>query len=112
MKQLAPPQTSRPPLTVTSGRSTTPSAPTRLTTRRASATVAYLSFRAARPRGSFVRFYQGRCAERGHTTRYATGPRSSLKITGLTRGVSYSCQVRAAASVGYGPWSGSQKLAA
>lgn len=89
----------------------TPNAPTRLTTRRASATVAYLSFRAARPRGSYVRFYQGRCAAADHTTRYATGPHSSLRVSSLTRGVSYTCQVRAKASVGYGPWSGSRKLA-
>jgi hypothetical protein len=89
----------------------TPNAPTKLTTSRASATVAYLSFLAARPRGSYVRFYQGRCQAAHHTTRYATGPRSALKISGLTRGVSYTCQVRAAASVGYGPWSGSRKLA-
>jgi hypothetical protein len=89
----------------------TPNAPAKLTTRRASATVAYLSFRAARPRGSYVRFYQGRCAAVHHTTRYATGPRSSLKVSSLTRGVGYTCQVRAKASVGYGPWSGSRKLA-
>ena len=89
----------------------TPFAPTRLTTRRASATVAYLSFRAARARGSYVRSYQGRCMAVHHTTRYATGPHSSLKVSSLTRGVSYSCQVRAKASVGYGPWSSSRKLA-
>jgi hypothetical protein len=89
----------------------TPNAPTKLTTRRASASVAYLSFRAARARGSLIRSYQGRCVAAHHTTRYATGPHSSLKVSALTRGVSYTCQVRAKASVGYGPWSGSRKLA-
>lgn len=89
----------------------TPFAPTRLTTRRASATIAYLSFRAARARGSYVRSYQGRCMAAHQTTRYATGPHSSLKVSSLTRGVSYTCQVRARASVGYGPWSSSHKLA-
>lgn len=85
--------------------SITPNAPTGLTTRRASATVAYLTFRAARPRGSFVRSYQARCLAAHHPTRYGTGSRSPVKVTSLTRGVNYNCQVRAKASVGYGPWS-------
>jgi hypothetical protein len=93
----------------------TPNAPTALTTRRASATVAYLNFRAARPRGSYVRSYQGRCyaviANPHHPTRYSTSTRSPVKITSLTRGVGYYCQVRARASVGYGPWSIRRKLA-
>ena len=89
----------------------TPTAPTRLTTRRASATVAYLAFRAARPRGSYVRSYEGRCRAAHHTTRYGTGARSPVKVTSLARGVSYVCQVRAKASVGYGPWSRGTKLA-
>jgi hypothetical protein len=89
----------------------TPNAPAGLSTRRASATVAYLTFRAARPRGSYVRSYQGRCAAVHHTTRYVTGSRSPLKVTSLSRGVSYVCQVRAKASVGYGPWSPGRKLA-
>jgi hypothetical protein len=89
----------------------TPNAPTGLSTRRASATVAYLTFRAARPRGSYVRSYEGRCMAAHHTTRYGTGSRSPVKITSLTRGVSYVCQVRARASVGYGPWSPGRKLA-
>jgi len=89
----------------------TPNAPAGLTTRRASATVAYLSFRAARPRGSYVRSYQGRCTAAHHTTRYATGPRSSLTVSSLSRAISYTCQVRAKASVGYGPWSPGRKLA-
>ncbi len=83
----------------------TPSVPTGLSARRASATVAYLTFRAARPRGSFVRSYQGRCLAAHHPTRYGTGSRSPVKVTSLIRGVNYSCQVRAKASVGYGPWS-------
>ena len=37
-------------------------------------------------------------------------PSSPVKVT-LTRGVSYFCQVRARASVGYGPWSARVKLA-
>jgi hypothetical protein len=89
----------------------TPNAPTGLSTRRASATVAYLTFRAARPRGSYVRSYEGRCVAAHHTTRYGTGSRSPVKVTSLTRGVSYVCQVRAKASVGYGPWSRGRKLA-
>lgn len=90
----------------------TPSAPTRLRTRRASATVAYLTFRAARPRGSFVRSYQARCRAAHRTTRFGTGRRSPVKVTSLRRGVSYVCQVRARAAVGYGPWSLGRKLAA
>jgi len=89
----------------------TPNAPTSLSTRRASATLAYLTFHAARPRGSYVRSYEGRCRAAHHTTRYGTGRRSPVKITSLTRGVSYVCQVRAKASVGYGPWSRSRTLA-
>jgi hypothetical protein len=89
----------------------TPYAPTGLNTRRASATVAYLIFRAARPRGSYVRSYQGRCEAAHHPTRYGTGSRSPVKVSSLTRGVSYVCQVRARAAVGYGPWSGGRKLA-
>jgi hypothetical protein len=88
-----------------------PRAPTNLSTRRASAKVAYLSFRAARPRGSFVRSYQGRCRAPHRTTRYGTARRSPVKVTSLVRGVKYECQVRAKASVGYGPWSGNRKLA-
>ncbi|HUB42440.1 MAG TPA: fibronectin type III domain-containing protein [Streptosporangiaceae bacterium] len=88
----------------------TPKAPTGLRTRRASATVAYLTFRAARPRGSYVRSYQGRCRAAHHATRYGKGSRSPVKVTSLTRGVSYVCQVRAKASVGYGPWSSGRKL--
>jgi hypothetical protein len=91
--------------------SITPSAPTGLSTRRASATVGYLSFRAARPRGSFVRSYQGRCRAAHRTTRYGTNSRSPVKVTSLIRGVSYFCQVRAKAAVGYGPWSIGRKLA-
>ena len=90
----------------------TPNAPTSLSTRRASVTVAYLTFRAARPRGSFVRSYEGRCFAAHHATRYGTGSRSPVKVTSLARGVSYVCQVRAKASVGYGPWSPGRKLAA
>lgn len=89
----------------------TPNAPTRLSTRRASATVAFLSFRAARPRGSFVRSYQGRCRAPHRTTRFGAARRSPVKVTSLRRRVSYVCQVRAKAVVGYGPWSRGRKLA-
>ena len=88
----------------------TPTAPTGLRTRRASATVAYLAFRAARPRGSFVRLYEGRCRAPHRATRYGTARRSPVKVTSLHRGVSYVCQVRAKAAVGYGPWSRGRKL--
>ncbi len=91
--------------------SITPNAPTGLSTRRASATVGYLSFRAARPRGSRVVSYQGRCVAAHQTTRYGTAARSPVKVTSLAKGVSYVCQVRAKASVGYGPWSAGVKLA-
>ncbi len=89
----------------------TPKAPTGLSTRRASATVAYITFRAARPRGSYVRSYQARCLARHHATRYGTRSRSAVKVTRLARGVSYVCQVRAKAAVGYGRWSTGRKLA-
>jgi hypothetical protein len=85
--------------------SITPNAPTGLSTRRASTTVAYLTFRAARPRGSYVRSYQGRCLAAHHPTRYGTGSGSPVKVTSLIPGVNYNCQVRAKAVVGYGPWS-------
>ena len=90
--------------------SITPTAPTGLSTRRVSATVAYLTFRAARPRGSYVRSYQGRCKAAHHTTRYGKASRSPVKVTSLARGVSYVCRVRAKAAVGYGPWSRGRKL--
>jgi hypothetical protein len=90
----------------------TPNAPTGLTTHRTTVTVGWLMFRAARPRGSFVRSYQGRCVAAHHPTRYSTSIRSPMKVIGLTRGVSYVCQVRARASVGYGPWSRGSKMAA
>jgi len=89
----------------------TPNAPTGLGARRASAGVAYLTFRAARPRGSYVRSYEGRCRAAHHATRYGKSSRSSVKVTSLARGISYVCQVRAKASVGYGPWSRARKLA-
>ncbi len=89
----------------------TPNAPTDLSTRRASPTVGYLTFHAARPRGSYVRSYQGRCTAPHRTTRYGTGSHSPVKVGSLARRVSYVCQVRAKASVGYGPWSRSRKLA-
>lgn len=89
----------------------TPNAPTNLRTRRASATVAYISFRAARPRGSYVRSYEARCSAPHHATRYGTRSRSSVKVTRLARGVGYVCQVRAKAAVGYGRWSISRKVA-
>ena len=38
-------------------------------------------------------------------TRYGTGTRSPVRVNLLTKGVRYTCQVRARASVGYGPWS-------
>jgi hypothetical protein len=91
--------------------SITPDSPAGLRTRRASAKVAYLTFRRARPRGSYVRSYEGRCEAAHHTTRYGTSSRSPVKVTSLTRGVSYVCQVRAKAAVGYGRWSGARKLA-
>jgi hypothetical protein len=90
----------------------TPNSPAGLRTRRVSAKVAFLTFRAARPRGSYVRSYQARCLAPRHTTRYSTGSRSPLKVTSLSRGVSYVCQVRAKSAVGYGPWSRGRKLAA
>jgi hypothetical protein len=90
----------------------TPAAPLDLKTRRASATVADLGFHAARPRGSFVRSYQGRCWAKHRATRFGTARRSPLKVSSLVKGVSYLCQVRAKAVVGYGPWSRSRKLAA
>jgi hypothetical protein len=89
----------------------TPAAPAGLKTRRASATVAYLTFRAARPRGSYVRSYEGRCWAKHRTTRYGAASRSPVKVRSLTRGVSYTCQVRAKAAVGYGHWSPNRKLA-
>lgn len=89
----------------------TPRAPTSLTTRRASAKVGYLAFHAAKPRGSFVRSYEGRCRAAHRTTRYGTARRSPVKLTTLIRGVSYTCQVRAKAVVGYGPWTNGRKLA-
>jgi len=85
--------------------SITPNAPSGLSTRRASATVARLAFRAARPRGSYVRSYQARCLAAHHPTRYGTGSRSPVEVTALTRGVNYACQVRAGSAAGYGPWS-------
>jgi hypothetical protein len=88
----------------------TPSAPTGLRTRRASATVAYLAFRAARPRGSYVRSYEGRCRAADGTTSYGFARRSPVKVTSLRSGVSYVCQVRAKAAVGYGPWSRGRTL--
>jgi hypothetical protein len=88
----------------------TPDAPTGLKTRRAAATVANLTFRAARPRGSYVRSYEGRCWARHRATRYGTATRSPLKVRSLVRGVSYVCQVRAKAAVGYGRWSANRKL--
>jgi hypothetical protein len=91
--------------------SITPTAPTRLSTRRASATVGYLAFRAARPRGSYIRSYEGRCRATHRTTRYGTARRSPVKVSSLHRRVSYWCQVRAKAAVGYGPWSRGRKLA-
>jgi hypothetical protein len=90
----------------------TPRAPTDLKIRRASATAAILTFRSARPRGSFVRSYQGRCRAAHQTTRYGTSSRSPVKVTKLTRGVRYFCQVRAKAAVGYGRWSFGHELAA
>ncbi|HUD39157.1 MAG TPA: hypothetical protein VMR14_19820 [Streptosporangiaceae bacterium] len=89
----------------------TPAAPAGLKTRRASATVAYLTFRAARPRGSYVRSYEGRCWAKHRTTRSGAASRSPVKVRSLTRGVSYTCQVRAKAAVGYGHWSPNRKLA-
>ncbi len=91
--------------------SITPNAPAGLKTRRASATVADITFRAARPRGSFVRSYEVRCLAPHHATRYGTRSRSAVKVTGLSRGVSYVCQARAKAAVGYGRWSSGRKLA-
>jgi hypothetical protein len=90
----------------------TPAAPLYLRTRRASAKEAVLGFHASKPRGSFVRSYQGRCWAKHRTTRFGTARRSPLKVSSLVRGVSYMCQVRGKAVVGYGPWSRSRKLAA
>lgn len=89
----------------------TPTAPAGLTTRRASATVGYVSFRAARPRGSYIRSYQARCVAAKHPARYGTASRSPVKVTALARGVGYTCQVRAKSAAGYGRWSTGAKLA-
>ena len=85
--------------------SITPNAPAGASVRRSSATAASLAFRAARPRGSYVRSYQARCVAAGHPAEYGTGTRSPVKVTALIRGVSYKCQVRAKSAAGYGPWS-------
>jgi hypothetical protein len=89
----------------------TPTAPKALKTHRVSATAGSITFKSARPRGSFIRSYQARCLAAHHTTRFGTSRRSPVKVTSLTRGIRYVCQVRAKAAVGYGHWSKGLKLA-
>jgi hypothetical protein len=66
---------------------------------------AHLSFHKAKPRGSRIKGYQGRCIAKHYATLKKSGPHSPLVVKGLARGVHYTCEVRARARAGYGRWS-------
>jgi hypothetical protein len=66
---------------------------------------ARLTFTRSRARGSRILRYYGRCVARHQRTRSGSSTRSPLLVKGLKAGVTYSCEVRARARVGYGAWS-------
>lgn len=89
----------------------TPSRPRALRAKRVSAHRGTLRFDLARPRGSKITGYRGRCASRSDVEA-VTGLKSPLVVAGLMPGVAYSCSVRARAKAGAGKWSTSDRLAA
>jgi hypothetical protein len=64
-----------------------------------------LKFGPAKPRGSHITGYRGRCVS-GSSVVTAKAASSPIVVTGLLRGRAYACQVRALSKAGPGLWSG------
>jgi fibronectin type III domain protein len=82
-----------------------PTRPTKLHLRRSSSHHIRLSFHHAKPRGSRITGYEGRCVAKGQPTRFVSGKHSPLVDKALHSGVRYRCQVRAKSKAGAGSWS-------
>lgn len=88
----------------------TPTKPTSLRAKRTSGHKATLAFHRAKPRGSKLTGYQGRCSAKHYATVKATGKHTTLHLHGLAPGTAYQCQVRAKSKAGYGHWTAKKKL--
>jgi hypothetical protein len=84
-----------------------PTRPTGLHAKRRTTHAGRLSFTLSTPRGARVTGYKVRCVSRGGqvVTNTKSTPTSPIRISGLRRGVGYSCKVRATSRAGLGPWS-------
>lgn len=85
-----------------------PTRPKNLRASRVTARKARIGFDKARPRGAKVKGYKARCVSPGGEveTGRRDRNRSPVTVSGLRRGVRYTCRVRALSKVGSGPWSG------
>jgi Fibronectin type III domain len=84
----------------------TPTKPANVRTKRVAATVARVTFDAARPRGAKVRGYTAQCQElNGFDRETGSSGETKVKVFGLEAGSAYQCRVRARSSVGPGKWS-------
>jgi Fibronectin type III domain len=82
-----------------------PTRPTSVHASRSSSTHGRVTFHHARPRGSRIVRYEARCFASHLATRTATGKTAPLHVVKLAAHRAYSCEVRAKAKAGYGPWS-------
>ncbi|HQR27296.1 MAG TPA: fibronectin type III domain-containing protein [Nocardioides sp.] len=83
----------------------TPTRPTAVSAVRTAANRGRVRFSAATPRGAKVTGYRVRCVPPRGATVQVSAPRSPVAVPGLTRGVRYTCKVRATSKSGAGPWS-------
>jgi hypothetical protein len=89
----------------------TPTRPTGVSAVRTSATAGKVRFTRSSARGSRIVGYAARCAH-GSSVKTAVGPSSPIVVTGLSRGVPYSCQVKARSKAGVSLWSAAVNMPA
>ncbi|HEX9774543.1 MAG TPA: fibronectin type III domain-containing protein [Actinomycetota bacterium] len=91
----------------------TPTRPTNVSTKRATAHRGKVKFDPAKARGSKITGYAARCvARRGSHIVWGFDGDSPVVVRHLRRGVAYACRVRAKSKAGPGTWSVTKKLAA
>ena len=89
----------------------TPTRPLGVTARRTSTSRGQISFRAAKPRGSRIKFYRANCTStRGHPSVKAKSSGSPVRVSGLRPREAYRCTVVAQAKAGAGQVSAAVKL--
>lgn len=78
----------------------TPTKPTNVHAHRKGPRLGTVTFRPSRPRGSRIIGYRAVCVQHNGNSFLARGRSSPIVLDGLTRGVAYSCTVRARSKAG------------